>query len=176
MKRYEGGCAIMLGLDAQDVREVTESALAGIQLSPEWTVTDALHLTLQFVGRDLPQDTVAAVVGAGFEFAKGGPVPLRLTGSLEILKTGKGWYLVALVDPSILVPFRERLQRILEAKGVRPKDSFAFNPHITLAEAPRGSPTPDGGGLFEPFVVVSHEITVKYGPHRMTIEFEEEAK
>jgi 2'-5' RNA ligase len=144
-----------------------------------WEVEEDPHLTLQFIGRDLSSDQVAGVIAGAFAFAKQAPVIGLAAKDLQFLATRKGIYLVLpVVDPpaederSIHVA-RSRLLQCLRNAKIEPKDTFPFKPHITLLERrPSSGPRPNPGQLPEGFQIEFVEIVVKYGPHRMTIEFE----
>lgn len=170
MKTYEGGSAIMLALP--ELPELRRLASAWIFGQPGWETNEDLHLTLQFVGRDLPSLKIAAMISGVFFFAEHAKaLSCEFTGAFEILSTKKGRYLVALVNPAPLLKERERLQAELKELGVVSKDTFAFRPHVTLAEAPSNAEKRAAPGAISEFKTVCTELTVKYGRHEMEIEF-----
>lgn len=139
-----------------------------------WTVHDPkdYHLTLAFVGRDLPSGAVQRVIASAFDI-EGGPIDVAFTGRYDSFKTGKGRYVVALVEPANLLTKREAIIRKLAEYHVTLNDPFPFKPHITLAETKPYVNAPELAGLdleLQPFSVTCHQLQVKYGPHRMVVE------
>lgn len=175
MKRYEGGTAIMLRIPEDSCRELIIPAQTwgtGLDTCKLVEPRD-YHLTLQFIGRDLPPDTIASVVVAAFISADELPRPtLQFTGVFGIHRTQKGCYLTAQIrKANPLTDARERVRRWLLEMQVKPKDSFGFNPHVTLVEAPpSGVRIPAVPDPIKPFSVECRELVVKYGKHQMTVE------
>jgi len=172
VKRYKGGCAIMLRIS-----EEPEGRLFGIVsrskfASPPWKLTAPdYHLTLQFVGRDLAEDKIGATIYSAFLFTRDPfTAPIEFTGAFGILSTRKGNYLVAHVNGKPLEEARKKLDGLLLEMGVVPKDSFDFNPHVTLAEAPPDAERPEILPDIKPFSVEVKQMVVKYGPYKMIVE------
>lgn len=175
--RYKGGCAVMLRLP---VIQATDRLMRVMDATtwlgtPDWRPTEVqdYHLTLQFIGRDLPADKIAAVIVSAFTFAdeQRPGVTLEMTGKFDLHSTKKGRYIVAGVRADAgLLAARERLQKALDAMGVKPQDSFAFKPHVTIAEAPPSAKLDSLPTAISPFSLECRELIVKYGPHRMTVE------
>lgn len=174
MKRYVGGCAAMIKIPEGRLVHFRDHAREWAKHS-HWnpTAEDDEHLTLQFIGRDLNPNKVTSSMVAAFLFAGNDPSPmsLRFTGAFKINTTSKGSYLVAEVEKDeALNKAREKMKACLAQMDVVPKDSFDFNPHVTLMEAPPGAipktpPTP-----LDPYSVECNELVFKYGPRRMTID------
>jgi len=186
MITYKGGTAIMLKLPANDpnIVELHDLVVGCTALHGKWKVVkpEDYHLTLQFVGRDLTPDEVAGSIVSAFTFANAHPgLKLNFPGSCRIQTTTKGRYLVAGIDADVtLRESRKYLQGVLADMDVKPKDSFEFKPHLTLAEAPPvtegedrrmlltlGLPKPP---VVKPFSVPCRGLTVKYGPNRMVVD------
>jgi len=161
--------------DDPNIRELHDLVVGCTAIHGKWKVTkpEDYHLTLQFVGRDLTSDEVAGSIVSAFTFANAhSGLKLNFPGSCRIQATTKGRYLVAGIDADVtLREARKYLQGVLADMNVKPKDSFDFKPHVTLAEAPPAA----GGELprpptVKPFSVPCHGLTVKYGPHRMVVD------
>jgi len=181
MNKYPGGCAIMLKMPTAPCEIFENEALhwvAGLgqeEHKKDWKIAhpDDYHLTLQFVGRNLDGDKIGAMIYSAFLFAREPfTAPVEFTGTLGMLSTLKGRYLVAHVNGKPLEEARNKLESTLLEMGVVAKDPFrfGFSPHVTLAEAspdaPRAKPPPPVG----PFSVQVKELVVKYGPYRMVVE------
>jgi 2'-5' RNA ligase len=178
MKKYEGGCAIMLNALSMDdeggkaaAAHVSAMNTAAARWSHPYLVEQDLHLTLQFIGRDLESRKAASVIVSAFVFAdESGPIRLRFTGAFDVFRTRKGTYLVALVETTEhLLKAREGLAACLAEMGVTPKDPFDFKPHVTLVP---GHPKAQVSApeAIEPFEVSCRELVVKYGKYRMIVE------
>jgi len=165
---YQGGCALMLKVGiGDDYRFVN---LLEPLCGTGWTILDPenYHLTLTFVGRNLPTDQIQRVVACAFDLE--GPVDVRFTGKLDTFKTSKGRYVVALVeDDDSIMDKRNLFVTKLAEVGVVIRDAFSFKPHVSLAETGPKAVAPE---LFavEPFTVTCHQLEVKYGPHRMMVD------
>jgi len=178
MKRYKGGCAVMLKLwDREhpcDLCALSHPAMEWTEGHDEWKSVDMedYHLTLQFIGRDLAGPDAAMVITSAFGFAEeSGPIEISFTGRFSVHATSKGRYLVAEVQRSdALEASRKRLLEILRLADITPKDPFPFRPHVTLAEAPPTARDPGKLPTIAPFSVEYRELVVKYGPHRMIVE------
>ena len=132
-----------------------------------WKDPENLHLTLQFVGRDLEREQVGWMLRSALQLE---PQPLHFTGRYDVLRTGKGAHLVALVDSEPLLGARDRLRNLLKRDPkIVLRDQFKFNPHVTLLEAPPGTelviPEP-----LEPGTITATELEVKYGSRRMVVD------
>lgn len=185
MKIYNGGSAIMLKVNVPyDQREQVKerTANAGLTLL-EWshTLPDDLHMTLQFVGRDLPASDVSAMILSAFLIE---PLTVSLTGKFKRFGTTKGQYIVLEVEKSeALVKQREAVRVFLDDSGIKIKDTFEWNPHITVMESSipgtmaqgtawasskrKDLPVPEP---IDPLQVVCSEVEVKYGHRKMVID------
>lgn len=182
-RRLRGGHAVMLVVDrevaAAKFDEVAREYNIALlkehpRLESDWNYGDGktLHLTLQFVGRDLAHEQAGWMLRCAFQLA---PVELAFTGQLEILETKKGAYLVAKVEKSTML--KEARDRLRAALGRDPKltirDQFPFNPHVTLAEFQPGSPCRLKSGELPsvpPFTCTATQAEVKYGERRMVVD------
>lgn len=168
MSKLKGGHAVMLVIpSAEPVKQLVEHCFDANRFQAgEWNGYDKLHLTLQFVGRDL--DTVQAgwVIRCGLMVK---PVTLRFTGQFDILRTSKGTYLVAKVEPSgELVAEKAALLALLERDpAIKIRDTFKFNPHVTIAEYGPGEDRLSLPDAVAPFEVTVQQVEVKYGTRRM---------
>lgn len=173
---YKGGTAIMLKLPPDDpnIRELHDAVVGCTAIHGKWKVTkpEDYHLTLQFVGRDLNSDEVAGSIVSAFQFANVHPgLKLDFSGACRIQVTTKGRYLVAGIDHAVpLLEARKHLQEALAEMGVKPRDTFEFKPHMTLAEAPPGTKEVPPMPAIKPFSVPCRGLTVKYGPNRMVVD------
>lgn len=171
MAMYPGGCAILLKIPEDE--RLHHTALGWALNDPRW-VTDPkdYHLTLQFVGRGLPWRSVVSMIVTAFEFASDRPAPsLKFTGELDVFRTSKGDHLVAHIhQEDFLLTARKEIQGNLALMDVAPKDSFDFRPHVTIGEMAPMSRPPVPPPI-EAFSVQCSRLIVKYGPHRMPIEF-----
>jgi 2'-5' RNA ligase len=180
MKKCKGGTAIMLRLPLNtEQREIT-SALAW-KATMDWggrkmTPPDDLHLTLQFVGRDLDRHYVCEVIKASFGIA---PLTIKTRGHFLFFGTSKGRYMVMEVAKTPeLITQREVTREWLRQAGLKIQDDFEWNPHITLAES--NEPATVTSGMVEarlklpdpidPFEIQVTEVEVKYGSRRMIID------
>jgi len=169
---YKGGCAIMLRIPVEPCAAQMH-VVAARWAAPPWIRVHPAdyHLTLQFVGRDLSGDKIGATIYSAFLFTRDPfTAPIEFTGALGVLSTRKGSYLVAHVNGKPLEEARKKLDGILLEMGVVPKDSFDFNPHVTLAEAPPRVGKCKPPAAIQPFSVQVKELVVKYGPHKMIVE------
>lgn len=174
MKRYVGGCAAMIKIPEGRLVHFRDHAREWAKHS-HWDPTrdEDCHLTLQFIGRDLNPNRVTSALVAAFLFAGNDPSPmlLRFTGAFKINTTSKGSYLVAEVEKDeALMKARERIKACLTQMDISPRDTFDFNPHVTLMEAPVGAIPKVPPVPLEPFSIECNELTFKYGPRRMTID------
>jgi 2'-5' RNA ligase len=174
MKRYVGGCAVMIKIPAQRLMHFRDHTREWARYS-HWDATDGDddHLTLQFIGRDLNPNKVTSAMVAAFVFAGNDPSPmsLRFSGVFKINTTSKGSYLVAEIEKDeALMKARERIKASLAQMDVTPKDSFDFNPHVTLMEAPPGAIPKTPPAPLDPFVIECNELVFKYGPRRLVID------
>jgi len=173
---YKGGTAIMLRVPANDsnIRELHDMVVGCTAIHAKWKVVkpEDYHLTLQFVGRDLDSDAVSGTVFSAFQFANTHPgLKLSFSGACRIQVTTKGRYLVAGIDADVaLREARKYLQGVLADMNVKPKDSFEFKPHVTLAEAPPTTKEVPPMPAVKPFAVPCRGLTVKYGPNRMVVD------
>jgi len=175
MKIYKGGCAVMLKMPKGGCDALENAALHWVAPSGQggWKTvkSEDYHLTLQFIGRDLDDKSVASAIVSSFTFApRHSSIEVKFPGTLGMLTTGKGRYMVAHVDPAGLEEMRKELSAHLAEMGVYPKDSFDFSPHVTLAEAPPTAPKTKPPPPVGPFSVQVKELVVKYGPHKMIVE------
>lgn len=174
-KRYTGGAAIMIKVPPTVPDDLTRisRALWGheqegrVALNPE-----DYHMTLQFLGRDLPAETISSAIASAFAFAdQHGPIFMRFTGRFKTNFTRKGRYLTLEIDKDELIcEARARLVQCLLDRQVTPKDEFEFNPHMTLVELAPGGGQLVTPGPVDPFVVECRKMIVKYGAYRMTVE------
>jgi 2'-5' RNA ligase len=162
----------MIRIPDHDSIRVCEEAGKWLSGQRGWLLTSPkdCHATLQFVGRDLENSTVASVLFSAFMLDTG-PITLQFTGGFKINATGKGTYLVAEIRADqLLLDVRDRLKKQLAEMGVTPKDGFAFKPHVTVAKAPAKTVA---GGLppqIEPFYAECSELIVKYGLRRAVVD------
>jgi 2'-5' RNA ligase len=175
MKIYKGGTAVMLKCPSE-LHDRLKAATPGGLVFPDWRPVDRedYHLTLRFIGRDLEATSACSSIAAAFLFTiERGEIPIELsfTGRIKKLSTSKGKYLAVEVEKSkALLDARSHLDQMLGKMGVVPKDSFDFNPHVTILEAAPGVTSEAKLGEFAPFKSDCRELIVKYGRHRMKIE------
>jgi len=179
MKRYKGGCAVMLKLWSEkhqhDLAALSRAAVEwskGRELDWRPVETEDYHLTLQFIGRNLASDKIASAIVTAFAFAdEQARLQIEFTGALSTFATKKGRYLVAHVkNNESMASARKRLGHFLSEMGVAVKDAFEFKPHVTLAEAPPTVPEHAAPVAIEPFSVECSKLIVKYGLHRMVVD------
>lgn len=174
-KRYAGGAAVMVKVPPTVPNDLTlvSRALWGhgqegrVALNP-----DDYHMTLQFLGRDLPSEIVASAISSAFAFAdQHGPIYMRFTGCYKTLLTRKGRYLALEIEKDeLILEARAQIVQCLSDRQVKPKDEFDFNPHMTLVELLPGGGRLETPGPVEPFVVECRQLILKYGPYRMPID------
>jgi len=158
-------------------KQVEFTHIAVIQTAGElkWLVANPLdyHLTLQFIGRDVSARRLASVIVAAFALVTAddwAPVTLRFTGRFLALKTFKNHSIVAEVENGpVLQSVRKRLRDRLAEMDVNPKDDFGDHPHVTIARAPIEAKPLEPPRPIGPFMIACDELSVKYGPHRMTV-------
>jgi len=184
MKKYKGGCAIMLKLwdpkRQYDLVPLLDPAMKWAADRGDCKKVDVedYHLTLQFVGRDLSGSEAALVITSAFAFAEeSGPLEISFNGKFVLHGTSKGQYLVAKVEPTdALKTARERIRQLLRSASITIKDPFPFSPHVTLTEEPpadsESGADVEGAPDFSipPLIAKASQIEVKYGPHRMLVE------
>ena len=151
----KGGHAIMLRV------ELPEYLLTSLGRGYMGEVI-APHVTLAFVGRNLPE-AIGGVLLEAAEFAiRSGAVPdyIGLSGKYDLFG-GKKDHLVALVEQDFnLIRLRDMILHRLFDNDVRLATTFAFNPHVSLMklDAPESVP---GDGI--PSMVRVLGIDVKIG-------------
>jgi 2'-5' RNA ligase len=180
MKIYNGGSAIMLKTNVPyDQRQQINEKV----FDSTWkrTMPDDLHMTLQFVGRDLPASDVSAMIMGAFLLE---PVTISLTGKFKRFGTTKGQYIVLeVVKSEALIKQRDLVRQFLDDAGIKIKDTFQWNPHITVMETTTPGTMSQGEAWasskrpdliipdpIEPMQIDCTEIEIKYGQRKMVID------
>jgi 2'-5' RNA ligase len=131
MTIVRGGHAIMLDVDVpRGIRDAAESWAAE---APQRESKREHHLTIVFVGRDMPSAVGPIMFSAAASVEH--PKTVRFTGVFEMFGSNRT-HLVARVEPSEeLYEARFRIAEKLEQSGVKAATRWAFAPHVTLAES-----------------------------------------
>lgn len=140
----------------------------GVSLLP---TLDDYHMTLQFIGRDLPNEAIGDVVKAALMSVES-PIEILITGNINEFATKDGLYFVAeVLKTPRLAAMRENIRKMLGSYCA--PDDFDFNPHITLISAKTKNDevkTTEHLYAFKSEIVTCDKMVVKYGKRGMVID------
>lgn len=126
----------MVGLT---VPAATARLLSGIEVPGDRTPRDHMHITLAYLGDDVPMDALARAMEATYEVASTTrPFTVRTSRVASFpVAPDEAHPVIALVDSDELHAFRARLVERFEDSGVNYNRKYpTYRPHVTLSYAP----------------------------------------
>lgn len=132
---------------------------------------DAYHITLLYLGKDVPMSEITKAIAAAYEVAAT-TRPFTVRTNLRTTFPGNedGVPVICRVQSDDLMVFRARLAAAFDQEGVSYSKRFEYNPHMTLSYA--DAPVPD-----QEFPLVewgAHEMVLWAGDQsddKMTVTF-----
>lgn len=126
-----GGHAIMLGVELP--KELNDLADAWVAEKPDVRKRKKPHVTLVWVGKDLPLSHGIMMRATSQHLVDESPSMLRTKGPI-VMFGGKKDHMVALVETMVSADlFRKKIIAELDRSGVKLEKTWAWNPHVTLA-------------------------------------------
>lgn len=136
--------------------------LEGIEVPGERLSASDMHVTLLYMGKDVPLVEVARAMMACHEVATRFSPFLLLLSRIETFPEGEdGTPVILPVTSPVVMSLQAGIKESFQRYGIEFSDKFpSFKPHVTLSYLPSGEQEPVPPGLPGPLSWVAHEMVI----------------
>ncbi|MET7335944.1 2'-5' RNA ligase family protein [Nonomuraea sp. NPDC005650] len=141
----DDAAASVVGVDQGAMIALAVPADAAAELAiPDGLAPDDLHVTLVYMGKNIPSETWEQAIEVARQVAaKQGPLAGQLGGIGAFPAAEDGVPVFVPVDVPGLEVLRQRLAEALDAAGIEYAANHGYTPHVTLRYVEPGEPMPD---------------------------------